>query len=306
MIAAHNEGDNLWRTVQSTIASTAGIEYDILVADDASTDSSVAELLKRCPDVTVVSHETRRGVSTTKDMGGRTARGEVLVFLDAHCKPQNGAIAHLVSRVRELECKSIVVPAVPALNCDTWENNMGQVGNGYICGLVDFECRWINCQEMRRCGLLYESPALMGCCVAVGRQLYEELWGFDTGMREWGQEDLDFGLKAWLTGHHIYHDPRAVIGHRFQRAFTRFTVTSESVLANQLRMARKNFTDNVWLDWMKRCRERQSTDVWDRAWAVFEQGRESLENERDHLFALRVRDEFMFAIQFGLAWPVNA
>jgi hypothetical protein len=30
---------------------------------------------------------------------------------------------------------------------------------------------------------LYESPALIGCALAIGRGLCQELWGFDSAMR---------------------------------------------------------------------------------------------------------------------------
>ena len=32
-------------------------------------------------------------------------------------------------------------------------------------------------------------------------------------MIEWGSEDTDFGLKAWLMGSLVLSDPKAVIGH---------------------------------------------------------------------------------------------
>ena len=97
-------------------------------------------------------------------------------------------------------------------------------------------------------GEFYESPALIGCALAISRALYEELLGFDTGMKEWGVEDLDFGLKAWLMGSMVLNDPKALIGHRFRRAFDNYTVGAVHPLANQLRMARKHFTESVWLD----------------------------------------------------------
>ncbi len=82
VIAGHNEGDRLWRTVAACVETAAGLDCEIVVADDASWDGSVAETLKRFPQIRVVRHDERRGASPTKNLGARQARGDVLVFLD--------------------------------------------------------------------------------------------------------------------------------------------------------------------------------------------------------------------------------
>ena len=64
------------------------------------------------------------------------------------------------------------------------------------------------------------SHCVVGCCLAVSRNLYEKLRGFDPGMRSWGTEDVDFGLKSWLMGHPSLVDPDAIIGHRFRKETT--------------------------------------------------------------------------------------
>jgi hypothetical protein len=38
IVAAHNEGDRLWRTVASCSETSAGLDCEIVIADDASWD----------------------------------------------------------------------------------------------------------------------------------------------------------------------------------------------------------------------------------------------------------------------------
>lgn len=312
VIASLNEGDRLWKTVQScieTIEEDGG--YEVVVADDASNDGSIEELRQRFPHVRVFAHAERRGVSPTKDLGARSSCGAVLVFLDGHCKPEPGAIARLVEGVEALDGQAIVTPRVAALDPERWQNNPGQIGYGYRIDLEQFDCGWIGLEQMqtfpgsagRR---FYESPAFIGCCAAMSRELYERLWGFDPGMHVYGLEDLDFGLKAWLMGHPVLHDPEPVIGHRFRASFDNYSVPMEHILVNQLRMARKNFSDPVWDEWVQRCRARQPEWLWELAWKIFTEGRESVERERAYLLANRVHDEFWYAVRFGLSWPRRA
>ncbi|HEX5110006.1 MAG TPA: glycosyltransferase [Vicinamibacterales bacterium] len=305
VIPSLNEGDNLWKTVGSCLETTAGLECELLVADDASQDGSPGEVRRRFPSVRIVAHDRRRGVAPTKDLGARHAAGDVLVFIDGHCKPEPAAIARLVADVEELNGRAIVTPAVPALNTDAWTNEFNQVGHGYWMELEQFTSRWSDTATLRRRGRLLESPALVGCCVAVARTLYDQLLGFDAGMLEWGAEDLDFGLKAWLMGASVLNDPDAVIGHRFRASFDNFDVSAVQPLVNQLRMAFKNFDDPVWAEWVSGCRRRHEPwpDLWQQVWKSFEDGRESLERERAYLHERRTRDEYWFAEYFDLPWP---
>ena len=305
VISSLNEGSSLPRTVQSCLETTRTPSVEILVADDHSEDDSVQEVRRLFPDVVVVAHDRRHGVSPTKDLGGRRASGDVLLFLDGHCKPEPGAIDRLIEDVARLDGRAVVTPAVCALDTSSWQNQHQQVGHGYRLELLGFSCGWLRDDALRRRGEFYESPALIGCAVAVSRVLYDELLGFDTRMKEWGVEDLDFGLKAWLMGSMVLNDPAPLIGHRFRRAFDTYTVGAVHPLTNQLRMARKHFTEPVWREWL-RTRERSYEawpDVWSDALHALAQEADSLERERAYLLDHRMRDEFWYAEYFDLPWP---
>ncbi|MEX2119336.1 MAG: glycosyltransferase [Pirellulales bacterium] len=314
IIAAHNEGEALWKTIHSCVETCVGLDYEILIADDASRDLSVQEAQRRFPQVRVFRHEKRQGASPTKALGARSARGEVLIFLDGHTKPEYGAIKRLLADVEELRGTAVVTPAIPALHVEKWRNSPLQIGHGYSVNLDTFECGWVTLESLRK-GVeerqrFYESPSLIGCALAVHRELYEKLWGFDPQMFSWGAEDLDFGLKCWLMGHPILHDPEALIGHKFRTRFENYRVPFEHLVANQLRMARKNFTEVVWREWTERCRERHPgrlsehpEGLWARVWEVFLEHRLSCEHERSYLLGHRVYDEFWYAERFDLSWP---
>lgn len=314
IVAAHNEGQALTRTVASCVETCGGLDYEIVVADDASHDGSVDAARREFPRLRVVRHDQRQGAAAAKSLGAEQARGEVLVFLDGHTKPEDGAISRLVESVEWLDGQCVVTPRIPALNVERWTNCEHQVGQGYRLDLEQFDCGWLGLARMReiqsRGRRFYESPALIGCALAVSRQLYAKLWGFDAGMRIWGVEDLDFGLKCWLMGHPILHDLEATIGHRFRQRFDNYSVPIEHLVANQLRMARKNFTPGAWSAWLDRFRQRHPgrlpdhpEGLWARVWQLFEEGRPSAEREHSYLMAHRHRDEFWYAERFDLAWP---
>jgi len=312
VIAAHNEGDLLWKTVGSCFEASDGLDCEIVVADDASSDGSIAEVGARFRDIRVVASTERRGCSATKDLGARSARGDVIVFLDGHCKPEPGALGRLVSAVESWDGNAIVSPGIPDLDPDIWESNLSLAGKGYWLDLEWFRCGWANDGELREItgpdGRRYlEQPCVVGCCLAVSRSLYEKLRGFDPDMRSWGTEDLDFGLKSWLMGHSSLVDPDAFIGHRFRKENTpcSYEIPFHHDLHNRWRMARKNMGDDAWQDWVSRHGKLFEAPLLDRVWKLYDEGRDSLEAERDYLMRNRCRSEYDYAAEFGLIWPLT-
>lgn len=303
LIAAHNEGEQLWKTVQSALGAVGNLRCEFIVADDASTDGSVDEVRRRFPQVRIVASEKRGGPSPTKDLAARSASGRVLVFLDGHTKPEASAIERLVRTIRSLLGRAILTPRIVHLECDRWENDPRREGFGFYVDLEDLSCGWTGREALRWRRGFYESPTLIGCAFAISRRLYRKLRGFDPHMIQWGVEDIDLGLKSWLMGYPVLTTPYATAGHRFRGTFDNYDVSDHAVLFNKLRMARKNFTERVWEEWVDHCREREPADVWRLAWETFDANRETIEDEREYLMARRRHDEFWYADRFGLSWP---
>lgn len=303
VIAAHNEGDLLWQTVQSCREVCEGLDYEFVVVNDASTDDCVDRLQKHFDDIAVHNTPERLGTSPAKDVAAHLSKGEVLLFLDAHCKPEIGSVQQLLEDVRELQGEAIITPAVAALDPNTWMNNPGEIGHGTGFDFEEVKGRWIPLRAMRPHGRFYESPTLIGCCFAIAKRLYDKLWGFDRDLKTWGAEDADLGVKSWLLGHPVLHDPRVIIGHRFQKAFTTYTAPTEDIVANRLRIAYKALAPERWRKWLDKFRVEHGGSLWYPAWDLFCARRVSAECERLYLWQHRVHDEVWYARQFGLKWP---
>jgi len=314
VIATHNDGRPLLQTVQSCIESSATLEYEIIIADDGSSDNCPDEAVARFPQIRLIRHQSRQGVSPTRVLGARQASADVLIFLDGHTKPLPGALQRLVEDVELANGEAIVTPAIASLEVRTWTPMLDHVGYGYGLKLETLQRKWVKLGEMHSVRLarreLFESPAFIGAAVALSRSLYSRLRGFDAHMKYWGVEDLELSLKCWLMGSRILHDPRSVIAHRFQTKFQNYEVPSEHVIANHCRCARKLFTRPVWEDWLQRfirsqlepqCDRRRQQ--WTEAWKIFDEGRDSVEQERRYVQRHKLHDEFWYADRFNLEWP---
>jgi len=72
---------------------------ECIVVDDGSTDGSVE--IAQAAGVTVVKSPEQRGPAYARNLGARTARGEILLFLDADVMVSPDALARLAARFSE-------------------------------------------------------------------------------------------------------------------------------------------------------------------------------------------------------------
>jgi glycosyltransferase involved in cell wall biosynthesis len=82
IVPAHNEAQGLRHTIDSIHASAraAGVDYEVVVVDDASTDGTAA--IAGQAGARVVAVDVRQ-IAAARNAGAAAARGELLVFVDA-------------------------------------------------------------------------------------------------------------------------------------------------------------------------------------------------------------------------------
>lgn len=97
IIPAHNEQPLLSATLEAIRSAAAGLDHEVIVADDGSTDGTAA--IARAAGATVVRHE-RRQIAATRNLGARAATGDLLVFVDADTRITRDALLEAVRSVQ--------------------------------------------------------------------------------------------------------------------------------------------------------------------------------------------------------------
>jgi hypothetical protein len=223
IVASRNEGGMLRMTVDSVLARAAGEDVEVVVVDDGSTDGSTAEL-PRDPRVRVVAGR-ELGIPAARNLGAAHATGDMLVFLDAHCRVAPGWLAALRAALAPPDV-ALAGPAFTQLD----------VPEPRGCGMAwvsqRLETAWI---EPPADGDPFEIPFAPGGCQANTAESFARVGGFDEGMTRWGFEDIEVSLRAWRLGYRVVGAPRAEVAHHFRDA-RGFDVPEEGVLLNYLRM----------------------------------------------------------------------
>ncbi len=180
------------------------------MVDNGSTDASLELARKEFPQVRIIPNGRNLGFSRGYNIAVPQAKGRLLVFLNNDTEVVSGWLSSLVETLLRrpeagVVAAKILIHGTGMLNC----------AGGYLK-------LWTGCGEI---GLgLDEHSALVdkviepfyasGAAMALTRELFEKLGGFDDEMFAYG-EDLDLCWRARLMGYRIVYAPKSVVYHRF-------------------------------------------------------------------------------------------
>jgi dolichol-phosphate mannosyltransferase len=104
VIPARNEGDNLAELIPEVAAAAAGVPYEVVVANDGSSDDTsgvIVRLTARGLPVREVAHARSLGQSAALHSGVRAARGAFILTLDGDGQNDPGPIAEFLARLAD-------------------------------------------------------------------------------------------------------------------------------------------------------------------------------------------------------------
>lgn len=224
IVISHNEGVQLRRTVNSLLGGLPP-DGEVVVVDDSSTDGSADCLKTGYLGVTVVRPAARLGVSAARNLGAAHARGNVLVFSDAHVEAPTGWFAPLRTILAEPGVGA-VGPVISAMG------QPGARGHGFSWKDAALNIEWLPQQHDEP----YPVPMTAGCFLAVRREVFAAVDGFDPGMVLYGTEDAEFCFRLWTLGYDCILAPQITVEHLFRAAHP-YAVSWEAMLHNVLRLA---------------------------------------------------------------------
>jgi glycosyltransferase involved in cell wall biosynthesis len=224
VIPTFNEGERLHRTVDSILNDTTYAPIEVIVVDDGSTDGS-CDRYQRGDERLRVIRTASVGIPRARNLGAGHARGEYVLFIDAHCTVSPDWIERFVAALRDPDV-GIVGPAFTRLD----ETEPRGCGNIWINQKL--ECAWLEPLDTDR---PYEVPITPGGCQAFRKKTFEEIGGFDAGFTRWGYQDEEICLRAWLLGYRVLVDPKVTVAHYF-RTKAGYSVPDGDILLNFLRM----------------------------------------------------------------------
>jgi len=211
IICTHNRDDYLGAAIDSLLDQDFG-EYEIIVVDNASTDTTRAVVESRLPHPQLqYVYEETLGLSAARNTGAQVAQGEILAYLDDDAEASHGwltALAAIYDRDPEVAIAGGRVTLIWPENHTppTWlsTNMAGNLG-AYDLGN---EVTYITQPGLTPRGLNYSIKA----------DFLHQIGGFDTHLGRVGKnllsnEELYMTEKALQMGYRVAYLPDALVAH---------------------------------------------------------------------------------------------
>jgi glycosyltransferase involved in cell wall biosynthesis len=198
IIPARNEAVGVGDVVGGVLAQrVAGVSFEVIVVDDASTDRTAESAERAGARVLRLSPGEGGNPAAARNRGAAAARGDVLVFLDCDCVPQQGWLAELLAGLER---------------CPIVGGSLGLPPGLSLTARADYYCGWYHVHPARPGGHVRQHPPGNLC---VRREVFAATDGFvERQPIAYAHEELAWQAHSQRSGACIHFAPRAVVHHR--------------------------------------------------------------------------------------------
>jgi GT2 family glycosyltransferase len=203
VIACFNGAETLGRQLDALLGQRASAPFEVVVADNGSTDGSralVERYARRYAGVRIVDASDARGLAHARNVGAAAAAGDALAFCDQDDEVAPGWVDAMADALAmhelvagQLEHDALNEPSAIAVR-----------GRPQSDGLVEWEAAG-------------PPPFAFGCTLGVRRAVHESIGGFDEAFVR-GCEDVDYCWRLQAAGYRLVFQPSAVTHYRLRHS----------------------------------------------------------------------------------------
>jgi len=279
VLPALNEGDMLNMTVDSIRSVADGVDPQIVVVDDGSTDGCIEPIRSRVDDRLRIVTGGGLGVARARNRGADELDVDVLVFMDSHCTVTEGWLERSIEILEDSEI-GMLGPTF---------TNLGKTeprGCGMRWAGFDLDPCWFTAPDTSD---PIPVPLTTGACQMFRRETFDRLGRYDERFSRWGYEDVEMCLRVWTSGLAVVADPQTTVAHFFRESRENYDIPEMGVLVNFLRLVYLHMSPTVIRGVLAQFHDYEP--LMQAQQVLF---RTSIFDEREHRFASRARDDLWF------------
>jgi GT2 family glycosyltransferase len=201
VIVPVRNGERTLRRGLEAIFATRGVgEFEVIVVDDGSTDSTVA--IASSFSCKVIRYGQGRGPAAARNTGAEAARAARLIFVDADVFVRPDTIGLLLSAMDSAPAAFATYDPEPL--------------NRNFATLL---YHTLSCLSLQDTG--ETTPVFYSYCAAIGKDLFLKMGGFDTSFTSATFEDMELGWQLAAQGLLSHHLKNARVDHAVQYTLLR-------------------------------------------------------------------------------------
>lgn len=229
-IVTLNAREYLLECLKSLYKNTSGLEIEVIVVDNASTDGVQDALTAEFPQVILIQNSTNTGYTAPMNQALKRAQGRYLAQLNPDTLVEEAAFNKLVDFMEIHPEAGIMGPKV--LNADGTFQKSCRRGEsrplaviGHILGLArlypsnralnEYHLNYLPEDE------IHSVAGVAGSCMLIRRAVLEQIGFLDETYFAY-QEDADFCFRSRQAGWKVYYLPTAHIIHFGGQGGSRF------------------------------------------------------------------------------------
>jgi len=237
-----NVKERLRRCLAAAFAQT-GVAFEVFMVDNASSDDSVAMVLKEFPRAQVVANSRNMGFAAGNNAALPQATGEFVLLLNPDAEPEPGAFAKMVAYMRANPRVGVMGPHIVGDDGKT-QDSVRRFPTLLSQALIMLKLHHVlrGAGALRRYfadGFDYSKEAevdqVIGAAFMVRRSVFEKIGPLDAGFFIWFEE-VDFCKRAIEAGFEVRYAPIATVRHAGGSSFAQaFSTVKQRYFNDSLR-----------------------------------------------------------------------
>lgn len=207
IIPVYNQFDFTYACLGSILRNTPDIEYEVIIADDVSTDLTI-KLGEVAQNIHIIRNDTNKRFLLNCNNAAKSAKGEYILFLNNDTQVQPNWLSALVTLIDSDETIGMVGPKfvypdgrLQEAGGIVWDN-----GNAWNYGRYQDP-------DAPEYNYVKEVDYITGASILVRHSLWKDIGGFDERYVPAYCEDSDLAFEVRKHGYKVMYQPLSVVVH---------------------------------------------------------------------------------------------
>jgi GT2 family glycosyltransferase len=186
--------------------NNAKTDFEIIITDDCSTDSSVAFIRQNFPLVRLVVNDKNQGFSASCNRGIEIAEKDLVLLLNTDIELNKDFFESQFKYFELPDTFGVMSKIIGAKNGETQDTARFLKYSG-------FKIKANNFYHLENEDFLTPTAYLSGANALIDTKKLKDIGGFDEIFSPFYCEDFELGLRAWRLGWKCYYDPKSYCIH---------------------------------------------------------------------------------------------